>query len=50
LSKHQVLIDCAKKVVKLTIEDGKEQEYEVEPLVTTKGATNRLKLNQLEVG
>jgi hypothetical protein len=44
------LIDCAKKVIKLTIEDGKELEYEAEPLVTPKGATNRLKLHQLEVG
>jgi hypothetical protein len=49
LSKHKVLINCSKKVVKLSIEDGKELEYEVEPLVRTKGATNRLKLNQLEV-
>jgi hypothetical protein len=50
LSKHKVLIDCAKKTMKLTTKDGKELEYEVEPLVTTKGATNHLKLNQLEVG
>jgi hypothetical protein len=49
LSKHKVLINCSKKVVKLSIEDGKELEYEVEPLVRTKGATNHLKLNQLEV-
>jgi hypothetical protein len=27
LSKHKVLIDCAKKLVKLTIEDGKELVY-----------------------
>jgi hypothetical protein len=45
LSKHKVLIDYARKSIKLTIEDGKELEYEAEPLVTTKGATNRLKLN-----
>jgi hypothetical protein len=49
-SKHKVLIDCAKKSVKLTTEDGKELVYEAEPLVTSKGATNRLKLNKLEVG
>jgi hypothetical protein len=50
LSKHKVLIDCTKKSVKLTIEDGKELVYEAEPLVTSKGATNHLKLNKLEVG
>jgi hypothetical protein len=50
LSKHNVLIDCAKKSVKLTTEDGKEIVYEAEPLVTSKGATNYLKLNKLEVG
>jgi hypothetical protein len=50
ISKHKVLIDCAKKSVKLTTEDGKELVYEAEPLVTSKGATNHLKLNKLEVG
>jgi hypothetical protein len=45
LSKHKILINCAKKVVKLTTEDKKELVYEAEPLVTTKGATIRLKLN-----
>jgi hypothetical protein len=50
LSKHKVLINYAKKSVKLTIEDGKELVYEAESLVTSKGATNRLKLNKLEVG
>jgi hypothetical protein len=50
LSKHKVLIDCAMKSVKLTTEDGKGLVYEAEPLVTSKGATNRLKLNKLEVG
>jgi hypothetical protein len=49
LSKHKVLIDCAKKSVKLTTEDGKELVYEAKPLVTSKGATNHLKLNRLEV-
>jgi hypothetical protein len=50
LSKHKVLIDCTKKPIKLTTTDGKELVYEEEPLVTSKGATNRLKLNKLEVG
>jgi hypothetical protein len=50
LSKHKILIDCAKKCIKLTIEDGKELVYDVELLVTCKGATNRLKLNKLEIG
>jgi hypothetical protein len=40
LSKHKVLINCTKKSIKLTIEDGKELVYEVEPLVTSRGATN----------
>jgi hypothetical protein len=46
----QVLINCAKKSIKLTTEDGKELVYEVELLVTCKGATNHLELNKLEVG
>jgi hypothetical protein len=50
LSKHKVLIDCAKKSVKLTTKDGKVLVYEAEPLVISKGATNRLKLNKLEDG
>jgi predicted aspartyl protease len=50
LSKHKLHIQCAKKSVKLTTEDGNELVYEAEPLVTSKGATNHLKLNKLEVG
>jgi hypothetical protein len=50
LSKYKVLIDCARMSVKLTTEDGKELVYEAEPQVTSKGATNHLKLNKLEVG
>jgi hypothetical protein len=50
LSKHKVLIDCTKKSVKLTTDYGKELVYEVEQLVTSKGATNCFKLNKLEVG
>jgi hypothetical protein len=43
-----IIIDCAKKGVNLTTEDGKELEYVAEPLVATMEATNRIKLNQLE--
>jgi hypothetical protein len=39
LSKYKVLIDCAKKSVKLITLDGMELEYLTEPVVTTKGAT-----------
>jgi hypothetical protein len=48
LSKHKVLIDCAKKSVKLTTPDGKELEYVTELVVTANGATNPVKLNQLD--
>jgi hypothetical protein len=34
LGKHKVLIDCAKKSVKLTTPDGKELEFIAEPVVT----------------
>jgi hypothetical protein len=47
LCKHKVLIDCAKKSVKLTTPDGKELEYIAEPVVTAKGIANRAKINQL---
>jgi hypothetical protein len=47
LGKHKVLIDCAKKSVKLTTPDGKELEYVVEPVVTAKEIANRAKINQL---
>jgi hypothetical protein len=50
LSKHKVLIDCAKKSIKLTTPDKKELEYVAEPVVTVKGVANRVKLNQLDVG
>jgi hypothetical protein len=50
MNKHKVLIDCTKKSIKLTAEDGNELVYEAEPLFTSKGATNSLKLNKLEVG
>jgi hypothetical protein len=48
LSKHKVLIDCAKKSIKLTTPDGKEMEYVVELVVTAKGVANHVKLNQLD--
>jgi hypothetical protein len=48
LSKHKVLINCAKKSVKLTTPDGKELKFVVEPVVTAKGIVNRVKVNQLD--
>jgi hypothetical protein len=47
LSKHKVLIDCAKKFIKLTTPEGKEIELFIEPLVTAKGVANHVKVNQL---
>jgi hypothetical protein len=37
LGNHMVLIDCAKKYVKLTTPGGKELEFVTEPVVTPKG-------------
>jgi hypothetical protein len=48
LSKHRVLINCAKKSVKLTTPDGKELEFITESVVTAKGVANRAKENQLD--
>jgi hypothetical protein len=48
LSKHKVLIDCAKKSVKLTTSKGKEIEFVIEPVVTAKGVANHVKVNQLD--
>jgi hypothetical protein len=48
LSKHKVLIDYAKKSVKLTTPDGTELEFVTKPLVTAKGVVNRAKVNQLD--
>jgi hypothetical protein len=42
-----VLIDCAKKSVKLTTPDGKELECVTEPVVTAKGIANRVMVKQL---
>jgi hypothetical protein len=48
LGKYKVLIDCAKKSVKLTTPKGKEMAFVVEPMVTAKGVANRAKVNQLD--
>jgi hypothetical protein len=48
LSKHKVLIDCAKKSIKLTTPEGKEMEFVIELVVTTKGVANCAKVNQLD--
>jgi hypothetical protein len=48
LSKYKVLIECAKKSVKLTTPEGKEMEFVAELVVTTKGVANRVKVNQLD--
>jgi hypothetical protein len=45
LSKHKVLIDCAKKSVKLTTPNGKEWEFVAEPVMTAKGVVNHAKVN-----
>jgi hypothetical protein len=46
LSKHKVLINCAKKSVKLTTPEGKEMEFVTESVVTAKGVANHAKVNQ----
>jgi hypothetical protein len=43
-----VLIDCAKKSIKLTTPDGKELEFVVEPVVTAKGVANHVKVTQMD--
>jgi hypothetical protein len=43
-----VLIDCAKKSVKLTTPEGKGLEFIAEPVVTAKGVANHAKVNQLD--
>jgi hypothetical protein len=48
LSKHNGLIDCAKKAIRLTPSSGKELEYVAENLVTDKAASNRIVLNHLD--
>jgi hypothetical protein len=46
--KHNVLIDCTKKSVKLTTLEGEEMEFITESVVTAKGVANRSKVNQLK--
>jgi hypothetical protein len=48
LSKYKVLINCAKKSVKLTTPEGKEMEFVIEPVVIAKGVANHAKVNQLD--
>jgi hypothetical protein len=48
LSKYNILIDCAKKFVKMTTPEGKEMKFIAEPVVTAKGVTNYAKVNQLD--
>jgi hypothetical protein len=48
LSKYKVLINCAKKSVKMTTPEGKEIEFITEPVVTAKGVANCAKVNQLD--
>jgi hypothetical protein len=48
LSKYKVLINGAKKSVKLTTSEGKEMEFAAEPVVTAKGVANHAKVNQLD--
>jgi hypothetical protein len=48
LSKHKVLVNYAKKSIKLSTLDGKELEYAAEPVVIAKGVGNHAKLNELD--
>jgi hypothetical protein len=48
LRKNKVLIDCAKKFVKLTTREGKEMEFVAESVVTAKGVANHAKVNRLD--
>jgi hypothetical protein len=48
LSKYKVLINCAKKSIKMTSPEGKEMEFIIELVVTVKGVANCMKVNQLD--
>jgi hypothetical protein len=48
LIKHKVLIDGAKKSIKLTTPDEKELEFVAESVVTANGVANCVKVNQLD--
>jgi hypothetical protein len=43
-----VLIDNAKKYVRMTTLDGKELKFIAKPVVTAKGVANSARVNQLE--
>jgi hypothetical protein len=49
LSKHRVLINCAKKSVRLTTPNGKELEDVPESVVTAKRVANHVKVKQMDV-
>jgi hypothetical protein len=48
LSKYKALIDCAKKSVRMTTPEEKEIEFITKSVVTSKGAANCAKVNQLD--
>jgi hypothetical protein len=48
LSKYKVLINCAKKSVKMTTPEGKEMEFIAEPVDTAKCVANCANVNQLD--
>jgi hypothetical protein len=48
LSKHKVLIDCAKKSIKSTTLHAEEMKFVTELVVTAKGVANCAKVNQME--
>jgi hypothetical protein len=48
LSKHNGMINCAKKVVRLTPKGGKELEYVAKNIVTDKATFHRIVLNHLD--
>jgi hypothetical protein len=49
MSKQKALIDCAKKLVKLTTEVAQDVEYVAKPLITHKCTTSQIKMNRIEV-
>jgi hypothetical protein len=48
MSKYNVLINCAKKSVKMTTPEGKEMEFIAELVVTANGVANCANVNQLD--
>jgi hypothetical protein len=49
VKQEQVTHKSAKESIKLTTSNQKELEYVTEPVVTSKGAVNCVKVNQLDV-